>query len=39
MFKKLASAQAQSIKQIQDLVTAVPGVKLDTPESVTIKFR
>lgn len=39
VFKKLASTQAQSVKDVQDLVKAFPGVKLDTQESVTVKFR
>lgn len=39
VFKKLASTQAQSVKDIQELVKTMPGVKLDAQESVTIKFR
>jgi hypothetical protein len=39
VFKKLASTQAQSVRDVQDLVKAFPGVKLDTQESITVKFR
>jgi len=39
VFKKLAAAQTQSVAQIQALVKAMPGVKLDMQESVTIRFR
>jgi hypothetical protein len=38
-FKKLASMQTQSISEVQRMVKAMPGVKLDTHESINIKFQ
>jgi len=37
--KKLASSQSQSLSDVQALVKAVPGVKIDTQDSVSIKFK
>jgi hypothetical protein len=38
-FKKLASSQTQSVREVQELVKAMPGVRLDTQESIKISFR
>jgi hypothetical protein len=38
-FKKLASSQTQSVSEAMAMVKAVPGVKLETKDSVTVKFQ
>jgi hypothetical protein len=39
MVKKLSSMQTQSIAEVEALVKSMPGVKLDTQESVRIAFK
>jgi hypothetical protein len=38
-FKKLMAAQGQSTAELANTVKAVPGIKLDTQESVTVRFK
>ncbi len=38
-FKKLSSSQSSSLTEVQALVKAVPGVKIDTQDSVKISFK
>ncbi len=38
-FRKLAGAQNQSIGDVMEMVKAMPGVKLDTQDRVSIRFR
>jgi hypothetical protein len=39
VFKKLAASQTQSVKEVQELVKTIPGVKLDMQENITVTFR
>lgn len=39
VWKKLASTQADSIKQVQDVLKAMPGVRLETQPTVSVSFR
>ncbi|HET6486127.1 MAG TPA: hypothetical protein VFH83_06890 [Spirochaetia bacterium] len=36
--KKLRAAQSQSMDQVRDIVKGVPGVKLETQDTVTVRF-
>ncbi len=38
-FKKLSSSQTQSMTDIQKMVKAIPGVKIDNQDKVTISFK
>ena len=38
-FRKLAAAQTQSVSETMAMVKALPGVKLDAKDSITVKFR
>lgn len=38
-FKKLTSTQTQSISELKNMVKSVPGVRIDTQDSVSITFK
>ena len=39
MFQALSSRNAQSMTDIQDIVDVLPGVRIDTQQTITIEFR